>query len=270
LNNYTPEELDALTVLDCKYMLAGKEVGENGTPHIQGYIVFLNPLRFKEAARRIPRAHLEPAQGDVEQNYAYCTKEKDFIEIGVKPVSKRQQGENERERWEEIRQFAKKGKFDEIPAKVYVTHLRNIKQIRTDEMQKEKVETLSSVAGVFCYGESGSGKSRWARQQYPDAYIKNCNKWWDGYNGQDSVIIDDLDPGLAGALSHHLKLWLDHYPFTAETKGGSIFIRPKTIILTTQYTLNQLFTETETYQAMKRRMKETHHFNSPLMSIKYK
>lgn len=65
------------------------------------------------------------------------------------------------------------------------------------------------------------------------------------------MVIDDLD---SNALGHHLKIWADHYPFTAEYKGGSRYIRPDKIVVTSNYHPDELWPEDKTMaDAIKRR-----------------
>jgi hypothetical protein len=63
---------------------------------------------------------------------------------------------------------------------------------------------------------------------------------------------------LESHLGHHLKLWGDHFSFLGETKGGMIRIRPKRIIVTSNYSLHDCFPETQLQDAVSRRFKIQH------------
>ena len=56
-------------------------------------------------------------------------------------------------------------------------------------------------------------------------------------------------------LGPHLKNWADHYPFVAETKGGGTTIRPRRIIVTSNYSPEEIFEDQMTIDAIKRRFK---------------
>lgn len=102
------------------------------------------------------------------------------------------------------------------------------------------------------YGDSGSGKSLTARRENPDHYLKHPNKWWDGYNGQQCVIIDEWQPSHS-MLAHHLKEWCDHHAFCAEVKGGTMCIRPPKVIITSNYSLEECFPNQADLLPLKRR-----------------
>lgn len=133
---------------------------------------------------------------------------------------------------------------------ILIQHYSSVRNIAKDFMQD--VADLNYLPGLWIHGKAGCGKSRMARKYYPGAYLKNVNKWWDGYKGEDYVIIDDWDPS-HDKVKYHLKIWADRYAFTAEIKGGAIKIRPKWIIITSQYHPYECFTDIQTFDAIKRR-----------------
>lgn len=116
-----------------------------------------------------------------------------------------------------------------------------------------------NLENLWLWGAPGTGKTRWAWEHYPDLYVKDAgNKWWDGYHGQETVLLDDWDPRNE-ILTQKLKIWADRYPFRAECKGGSMMARPKRVIITSNYSIEACFTHPEDVEAIKRRFK-VHHF----------
>lgn len=114
------------------------------------------------------------------------------------------------------------------------------------------------VRGLWYYGEPGTYKSSTAREKFPGAYLKAQNKWWDGYTDQQAVILDDLDKG-GQCLGHYLKIWADRYACQGETKGGHVNLQHRALIVTSNYSIEQLWgDDPEMCQAIKRRFVCTH------------
>lgn len=255
VNNYDEAEYQALLGTECQYCIIGKEVGENGTPHLQGFIQFNKPGKTLVGCKKINgRAHWEATKGNVEQNYEYCSKEGNFEERGTKPVSQKRKGEMEKERYERAYEYAKSGQFEEIDKDILIRHLGNLKKIRA-EFQSAPTALTGDLQNEWIYGRAGVGKTSKAMKENPGAYLKGLNKWWDGYVDQSVVIIDDMDPYHKN-LAQEFKVWAHHYPFPAETKGGSMCIRPGKIVVTSNYTIDEVWEDPTTREAMHRRFKE--------------
>ena len=77
LNNWTEEEFNNIKDINCRYLVIGQEIGDKGTPHLQGYIEFKNPISFMSIKKKIgKRAHIEliGRKGTPKQAAGYCCK----------------------------------------------------------------------------------------------------------------------------------------------------------------------------------------------------
>lgn len=88
INNATAEERQYLQAggNGIGYVICGDEVGENNTPHIQGYVEFKNRRTLTAIKRDIgfKRAHLEQRRGTQDEAIEYCQKDGNFWEVGEK------------------------------------------------------------------------------------------------------------------------------------------------------------------------------------------
>lgn len=247
---------------ECKYLIFGKEVGEEGTPHLQGYVSFENAKTLATLKKKFQkRAHWEVARGTPKQASEYCEKDGDVFERGERPMSQAEIGKQESDRWEAAYKAVEEGRLDEVPKDILCTKLKNI-EYAVDRVRasKRKLDTLDGdLEHEWWYGASGTGKSRKAREENPGAYIKDPkNAWWDGYQGEEVVIIDDFDK-FQVKQSGDMKRWLDRYVFKAEVKGGYLGdIRPKKIIITSNYHPKEIWEESDiTLSTILRRVKVT-------------
>lgn len=242
VNNPTDDdraELKKLQVAQVyKYIVCGNEVGADGTPHYQGYIQLKLKKSLSGVKALLTRAHWESQRGTFTQAIEYCKKDGDFFEDGVPPMDQATKGKRGREYWEQQKDLAKKGRLDDVDPQLFVTSYRSLVAIAKDFAPMP--EPLTDTCGHWYYGPTGLGKSHAARVDFPNFYLKMCNKWWDGYQSEDSVIIEDFDKNHA-LLGYFLKIWADKFPFPAEVKGGKINIRPKNIIVTSNYSPDEIW-----------------------------
>lgn len=208
----------------------GEEVGANGTPHLQGWL-YSDLKRSIPQLKNVPglsRAHFEACKGTIEQNIAYCSKEGDYSQYGSIP------SQGKRIDLEAVVELVRAGKRAqdvavECPMQFIKFH-RGIERLIGMHMPPRSEKTLVS----WYWGSTGTGKSKEAFALGAAAatmYTKDpINKWWDGYEQQEVVIVDDYRRDFS-TFAQLLRLF-DGYPMSVEVKGGTVQFNSKHIIIT--------------------------------------
>nr|ALC76156.1 replication-associated protein [Brachiaria deflexa-associated circular DNA molecule 1] len=254
LNNYTESEYELIkNVENTTYHVIGKEVGGSGTPHLQGYVVFVNRKRLNgvKKALQCTRLHLEQKRGTPLEASTYCKKDGDYHEAGDLPASPSAAGgDATKQKWKGIIDAARRGDFayieDEHP------HAFLIYQRQLNAMSQCDDVTRENCRGIWIYGPSGCGKTSAVYDMCEAPYLKSPRtKWWDGYTNEKVVILDDVDTECKHQ-GWHFKQWLDRYKIHVEYKGGQKKINPEIVIVTSQYLPEHIWNE-EDAKAIRRR-----------------
>jgi len=135
-----------------------------------------------------------------------------------------------------------------------LTPIRTIRAISSDY---SKAVGMERQCFVF-WGRTGTGKSRRAwTEAGMDAYCKDPRtKFWDGYQVEENVVIDEFRGGIDVA---HLLRWLDRYPVRVEIKGSSKPLVAKRIWITSNLGPDKWYPDIdqETLSALLRRLEIT-------------
>lgn len=230
LNNYTPEEEQHIHNMEFTYMICARERGEQGTPHLQGYVEFESKAKFETVKRRFGtrRIHLELRAPKSNSKAAsdYCRKEDPApFEEGVLSMSK----QGKRSDLDEVREAvaAGKGMRDIIPT------VRSFQAAKFGELALRYMEATRNWKPhvVWMWGPTGIGKTSAAFRLLPNAWMKNtADNWWDGYDGQEEVILDDFRDNWFPMTT--LLGVLDRYACRVQNKGGSRSFLAKKIVVT--------------------------------------
>jgi len=237
LNNYTNNVVDVLRSYapSTKYLVFGYEIAPTtGTKHLQCFVCFDNPrsvLKFHDDIWQAQEFHIETIlKGTHLQNAEYCKKpdskdpdrDPNYEEFGVVPL------QGERTDWRVAVQEILSGTPIEQVVENQPQLLPCIRAL--DTFKAKCLKPLNrAIQVIVLWGDAGSGKSRWAYDNYPDLYSKPPSKWWDGYTGQSTILLDDF----YGYIQYsELLNILDRYPYHAEVKGAYVWAQWTTVIIT--------------------------------------
>lgn len=175
--------------------------------------------------------HMERCRGTLDQCIAYVTKDDTRVGFsftyGTKPVVYR----SGRELLAHFRTGARLDPSDPSWDDVLLRFTRSrLAELCSLVVPRSRDPSIAPVCEVH-YGPPGTGKSRAVFQSFPSAYIKLSGKWWDHYNGESTVILDDFDGSFLSFGD--FKRYIDRYPCLMEIKGGVVPLLATHWIITT-------------------------------------
>lgn len=286
INNPTKADYDALDTccLFCSYLTYGKEHfcpectnphhGACGsdhdnchpcvfqTPHLQGYMEFTAQIRFKTLKKRLPRANFCPRKGSAKQASAYCHQEdpSPFVHGVLKEQGSRS---DLTLLAAQVTSGITKRALAEVNPVAVLKFSRGI-QVLYNLSQPKRDANVPKIIDYY-YGPTGTHKTRNAFEAHPDAYMwgPENGKWWDEYDGEKTVIIDEYRGQLP--FGYLLKL-TDRYPMRVEVKGSFVQFVPDHIIFTSCKPPWMLYEDQGTFDQAdqwRRRIHKIYHQTSP-------
>lgn len=214
--------------LEVKFIVYGEEVcPDTGKKHLQGFVTWIRGYRWTQCTKLRPKVHWAPAKAEDGGNY--CLKD-------LKYTIRDYRRKGHRKDLEECKKMIDEGStWGEVAGEHFGTFVRYnrglkaYKQARANDAGRREAPDV-----VWIYGESGTGKTRYVhdRTAEPDLWISSGGdlKWFDGYEGQDVVLLDDFRHEHC-KFTFLLRL-LDRYKLRVAVKGGFVNWVPKTIYLT--------------------------------------
>lgn len=233
LNNPRQREYAKLKAAAYQYIVFQLEVGENGTPHLQGFIQMQDKVRLSSMKKLLRRAHWEPRRGTAAQAAHYCIKPvagcdcKHCVDVPrVYPQLIFEDGllsSSATESLEVVCESIKKNGLSKTINAYPMSYVRmknGMEGLATFYSPKRDWETQVTV----CYGEPGTGKTRYAMLS-PSPYKlaafggKDSTDFFGDYHPDEheTLVVDDF----YGNWKY--TTWLqvcDRYPTEVHTKGG--------------------------------------------------
>lgn len=217
--------------LESQFFIAGKETGEEGRKHFQGYFE-LKKKKQGSAIDKIFRrvfplpisCHFEPSRGTADQNIEYCSKQDKSAFRQGEPLK-----QGSRNDLEGAMQAVAEGAEMVTVAETYPTtwaqYRRSLAEYALMKAQKRNWPTKT----IYLWGPTGTGKTMHAQELNPTS-VYWTGAFLNGFNGEKVLLFDDFD---YSKMDWQVFLTMtDRYPMSINVKGGWANFAPEILIFT--------------------------------------
>lgn len=230
LNNPTDEEIASLKTLSnekyFRYIIFQGELGESGTPHLQGYFRFTHARALTTLKRIVSsRAHYEKSRGTEQECIQYCSKPetRTFPPFTFGDPSPNQGTRSDVATYTRLRDVVvQQGLLAvaDLDFQSFLRHHRGLQTYLTLVLQNRSRAHRTELHIVL--GAPGTGKTYWANEHYAphDTYWKEAHHaWFDGYRPEQhqNCVIDEY---LGQLPLTQLNRLVDSVPCSVKIHGG--------------------------------------------------
>lgn len=221
-----------------------------GTPHLQGAISFEKRMRKQAVSNILGKAWVDQRRGTAAECIDYCSKRETKIEgpweFGERPAGQEAGRKNlPGVKLSEIAHHIECGASLDDIASLYPSEFirmeRGIRALWVRKAQKVASSPRLDLKVIVLNGPTGCGKTRTAFEiagGYDPTKVfvvqkttgKGQTVWWNGYESQPTVILDEFDDSWY-SYKELLRV-LDVHPYRCDTKGGFVWLAATTIVIT--------------------------------------
>ena len=232
-----------------------------GKQHYQGYVELRESTRLETVKRRILKrgAHLEKARGSAKENIVYCSKLESRADPAAEPKTwgEPYEPKKHKEKLYEVIEALESGDAeDTVRARWPETFFKHRDKIRNykNSVDKEQVPDERSVYVEVRWGAHGTGKSssvynkeiatskglHWWKAKHVFKKTANMDGWWDGYDLQRVLLLDDFYPTSLKDAERFLTL-VDPRKTQLNVKGSSTFSAWTHVVITANVPVENWF-----------------------------
>lgn len=256
--SFEPREILEQKLRDCgaSWWLYGVEKTADGRTHLQGMAYAKKKCSW---LTKMKPNHIEPCRSPLD-SIAYCKKGEQSHEEWDKEGTKGPNygknaevytegdqptfniaGEKEKLTNRQMLDGKLETLVEEESLSLY--NYEKVKRAKTLFLLHTAMKTIPTQKALWIWGEPRSGKTTAVLNHYgvDKVFLKPQNKWWDGYDGEKIILLDDFDKG-GTCLGHYLKIWADTVmPIKGEIKGTTSPLPYDRFIVTSNYSIEELF-----------------------------
>lgn len=227
-----------------RYVILQREAcPETKREHFQGYAEFPKPVRMSgvKALTGNNKIHLEKRRGTREEARDYCRKEESRVdgpwEFGSWEAGGSGARNDLKRCWEDLTNGASWKDLVENHPITFIKHHRGLKAAKFELDTAKYSKEQRDVQVTVYWGETGTGKTRavYDSHQQGGLYrlcLGSTAVWWDGYNGEETILLDDFYGASSGIKHDTLLQLLDRYPFRLAVKGAHCWAQWKRVYIT--------------------------------------